>query len=169
MAKKPNVFISFQHDDLKVKEKFERMFVKHFDIATSSAVQTGKIDTDLNDEEIMRRIRNNHLRNATLTIVLIGKNTYNSKFVDWEIQYALRQKQRLKNRSGLMGIFIPEIKNGCKNYKRLLPPRLNENIKSGYAQCHDWTDDPQQLSAWVQKALSMRKMNPVNNRPLMGK
>lgn len=170
MSSKPNAFISFHHDDLKIKEKFERMFDKHCNIISSSSVREGKIPEHLSAEETMRIIRDNHIKNSTITIVLIGENTYRSKFVDWEIKASLREIAGQRKRSALLGVFIPGIQNGCKNQKHLLPERLSDNLGfDGYAYCLDWTDNMAQMDLSIQKALANRSGNPKNNRPLKGK
>lgn len=164
MAKKPNVFISFHHQDVRIKEKFERIFENHYDIIASSSVREGKIPRDKSPEETMDIIRRNHLKNSILTVVLIGQNTYKRNFVDWEIRASLRQKEHGKKRSALIGIFVPEIENGATNHKSLIPNRLADNIKNGYAKCYDWTADVHEMKQWIEEALSKRKLHPKNNR-----
>jgi hypothetical protein len=39
---------------------------------------------------VMRRIRERFLANSTVTIVLVGRNTWGRRFVDWEVQASLR-------------------------------------------------------------------------------
>ncbi|MBN1655077.1 MAG: TIR domain-containing protein [Deltaproteobacteria bacterium] len=39
---------------------------------------------------VMRRIRDEHLRDSTVTIVMIGNCTWSRKYVDWELQASLR-------------------------------------------------------------------------------
>ena len=164
MSKKHKVFISFQHEDIKIKEKMERMFSKHFDIMDSRAVSTGDIDPNLNNDHILKIIRDKYLLDSSVTLVLIGENTYKSKFVDWEIHASLKDRGQI-GRSGLLGIFIPGITNGCKNNKNLIPARLGDNIKFGYASCHEWTEDPNQLQEWIHEAFKARTKQPKNSRP----
>ncbi|MFK7784205.1 MAG: TIR domain-containing protein [Crocinitomicaceae bacterium] len=167
MAKKVNVFISFRKEDIKIVKKFERMFVDHYECVTSSYVREDKIPNDLNDEATLQLIIKNHIQNSSITIVIIGENTYKSNFVDWEIKASLRGKKNDRKRSGLIGIFVPEITNGGKKHKNLIPERLGDNIKDGYAHCYDWTDDKTEFMMWIDQALFNRKNKQPNNNRLM--
>ena len=50
----------------------------------------GDIDDSLATDTIRQRIRDNFIRDATVTVVLIGPCTWQRKYVDWEIGSSLR-------------------------------------------------------------------------------
>ena len=61
---------------------------------------------DMTDDEILAAIRTEHLKDSTVTIVLIGSETANRKWVDWEIYASLRPYGK-RSRNGLLGIYLP--------------------------------------------------------------
>ena len=106
MTKKHKVFISFYSADMKWKEKFEELFHDSTDTIVSRSVQEGDIEDELKTERVRQRIRDKYLRDSTVTIVLIGPETWQRKHVDWEIGSSLRHTE-YNRRSGLIGIFLP--------------------------------------------------------------
>ena len=56
----------------------------------SKSIQPGDIDTDTDTERVMQRIRDEYLKDSTVTVVLIGQHTWQRKYVDWEIYSSLR-------------------------------------------------------------------------------
>lgn len=148
------VFISYHHaDDIAVKE-FVDKYSNTYKVFTPKIVgeQYGtEIESD-DAEYTMRKIRENYLTDSTVTIVLIGKETYKRKYVDWEIASTLRNDPNNK-RSGLIGIFLP----GCNKFNTMIPERLLDNIRSGYAECYDsnncsWIT----LERWIEDAYHKR-------------
>ena len=70
------------------------------------SVGEGDIDESLKDGTIHRTIRDHFIRDATVTIVLVGPRTWQRKYVDWEISSSLMNTQ-LNPRCGLLGILLP--------------------------------------------------------------
>lgn len=71
-----------------------------------NTVSNGDISDDCSANYIMQQIRENYLSDSTVTIVLIGKETWKRKYVDWEISASIRNTQK-NPRSGLIGILLP--------------------------------------------------------------
>ena len=86
------VFISFHNDDQQFKDEFVAMMGD--DIVDESVSDDDIDDENLNVAEIRRRIRDNFIRDATVTVVLIGPCTWQRKHVDWEIGSSLRKTRR---------------------------------------------------------------------------
>ena len=61
----------------------------------------------LGTEAIWEKIRDEHIADATVLLVLIGRDTWSRRFVDWEIGSALN-KSRNKLRCGVLGILLPD-------------------------------------------------------------
>ena len=61
-----------------------------YDIMDSRSVDIGDIPKGLHLDEISRRIRDDYLSDSTVTVVLIGKDTWRRKHVDWEIAASIR-------------------------------------------------------------------------------
>lgn len=135
MTTQHKVFISYYHnDDEFYKKEFEKLF-NHLFIFKS--INPGDIDPDNSDIYIKRLIQQEYIEDASVVIVLVGPNTLGRKHVDWEISAGLNSK--LGGYSGLIGILLPkfQLSNNKFNYDQL-PPRLSDNVKSGYAKIYTW-------------------------------
>jgi hypothetical protein len=152
------VFISYHHNDQLEVEEFCNTFHYERDVCITRALGVGmtrdiidKTDTDY----VMRRIRNLHLKNSTVTIVLIGKCSWARKYIDWEIQASLRHGD-VATPNGLIGIVLPSAG------KRPKPPeRLSKNLKGdksdvGYARWYWYPRRKDQLANWLDDAFQAR-------------
>ena len=135
------------------------------------SVDTGNIDdTGLKTATVRQKIRDEYIRDATVTIVLIGPRTWQRKHVDWEIGSSIR-KTKNNPRCGLLGIILPNHSNyGATEFDpHLIPPRLADNcIGAGpYSLIYDWprpwsADD---VAEWIHRAfLRKYKAPPTNAR-----
>ena len=105
------VFISYHHEyDQWYKEELIRIGKEHA-VFIDKSVGDGDISEDLLDEQIRRRIRDDHLRDSTVTIVLVGTGTKKRKHVDWEI-YSSMYNGKINKQSGVLVINLPAIDNG---------------------------------------------------------
>ena len=164
------VFVSYYHrEDQYYREFFEDMFSDYYDIMVSRSVDLGDIDPNLNTETIRQKIRDDYLRDSTVTVVLVGAHTWQRKFVDWEIGSSIRQTQ-YNSRSGLLGIILPTYPRPpgkpTHYYFHTIPPRLHDNIACGFAEIRGWSDDPDQVQSWIHDAFLRRKeKQPDNSYP----
>jgi len=179
MSKKHNVFISFHHEDQYYKKRFEELFSKISDILKSKAVMDNDIDESMSTDAIRGKIRDSFIRSATVTVVLVGQDTWKRKHVDWEISASIR-KTKNNSRTGLIGILLPthtdslsEPLNSAREKetfeyeKYTIPPRLADNIDCGFAKLYDWNEDPEIVQEWIHEAYKRRdekKLNPNNSR-----
>ena len=86
------VFISYHDEDRDWKAKFSRQMGEHI---IDRSVKIGNIDdTNIKTETIRQRIRDNFLRDSSVTVVLIGPCTWRRMHVDWEIGSSLRDTKR---------------------------------------------------------------------------
>ena len=161
------VFISFHHED----QFYKNLFVEILgDDIVDKSVEDGDIDdSDLTTDEIRRKIRNDFIQDATVTVVLVGPCTWQRKHVDWEIGSSL-QKTKRNPRCGLLGIWLPNHPDYEKEkYKPcLLPPRLADNYKGNdsYAQIYDWSPQTSDIRCWIHRAFERRNRTaPNNGRP----
>ena len=160
------VFVSFHEQDFKYKEAFVRMMGKHI---VDRSVDTGNIDdTGLKAATVRQKIRDEYVRDATVTIVLIGPCTWQRKHVDWEIGSSIR-KTKKNLRCGLVGILLPNHSDhGKPTFKhRLIPPRLSDNCEGDdpYGVIYDWPNPwiPTQIAEWIHRAFVRRQGMPPNN------
>lgn len=166
MTKRHKIFVSYHHEnDQKYRNKFEEI-CRQANISVIKSVQIGDIDTNLKTETIRQKIRDEYLRDSTVTIVLIGKETWKRKHVDWEIGSSIRHTQN-NPRSGLMGIILPSYpkNNTRKYYKCTIPPRLHDNIECKFATIHNWSTNPTTIQNQIHKSFERRnEINPNNTR-----
>lgn len=168
------VFISYHHcqGDEDYRNRFEHLFDNHHEIIVNKSVQIGDIDSNLKTETIRQKIRDEYIRDASVTIVLIGKYTWQRKHVDWEISSSIRNTE-LNPRNGLLGIFLPtypvtlDIKGDPIINKHTIPPRLYDNFECGFAKLYRWSEDHTFVERWIHKAFLDRKtILPDNTRDL---
>ena len=105
------VFISYYHkDDQWYKDALVKFGTTN-SIFIDESVDTGDIsDDDLSDERIREIIRDEYLRDSTVTIVLVGTETKRRKHVDWEI-YSSMYDGTVNKKSGILVITLPTTYN----------------------------------------------------------
>jgi len=152
------------------KEKFEFLMTKSTEKMISKVVSDGDINTNIATETIRQKIRDEFIADATITVVLIGPETWKRKHVDWEISSSIRDTKN-NSRCGLIGILLPtypdydKIKNTYN--PKTIPPRLQKNIDCGFATIHVWNENPSIVQEWIHNAFERRaKINPDNSYPM---
>ena len=164
MTQRHKVFISYYHeDDQYYRDEFERLFSSRHDIIVSKSVNIGDIDPNDNQttESVRQQIRDKYIRDATVIVVLVGARTWQRKYVDWEIYSGLRDTKR-NPRCGLLGILLPTYPGYSNNQYNsyTIPPRLNDNLKCGFATIKLWTEDPNHMQSWIDVAFQRRNQKP---------
>ena len=168
MNNRHKVFVSYHHDnDQEYRNLFEGLFSDIHDIIVSQSVQIGDIDPNLKPDTIRQKIRDEYLRDSTVTVVLIGEETWKRKHVDWEIGASIRQTQH-STRSGLLGILLPTYPRPYGKPKsyfiHTIPPRLHDNIQCGFADIYGWDTNPKRVQSWIHAAFDRRnKIDPDNS------
>ncbi|HEV2852018.1 MAG TPA: TIR domain-containing protein [Thermoanaerobaculia bacterium] len=158
MLRIDGVFISFHHQDRDFKDKLAG-FVEHIaqrykgklgkeilsKWSPDVSVSDGSISTRLSDRAIKEAIEEEFILHALVTIVLIGSETHTRKFVDWEIAASLKERHGhhpdlSRGPAGLLGVVLPtsstEQRRGFDH--SIIPPRLADNLRSGYAKLYSW-------------------------------
>lgn len=165
MTDRHKVFVSFHHDDQWYKDRFVEMMDGY--IVDESVHDEDIDDVNLMTETIRRTIRDDFIADATVTVVLVGKCTWQRKHVDWEIGSSLRNTEK-NPRCGLLGILLPNHPNyKTKSFSRyLVPPRLADNCgRDSYALIYKWVDSPRSVQDWIHEAFIRRyDLNPDNGR-----
>ena len=156
------MFISYYHnDDEYYRNKFEEFFG---DLFINKSVKLGDIDEDLSTDYIKRLIREDYISDTSVVVVLVGKNTYCRKHVDWEISAGLL------NNTGLIGLILPTHKCYKKDtcFNKDLPDRLVANLDTKYALLYKWTENKSAMKNIIEKAfenklkMQDKKVNPKN-------
>lgn len=169
MYQLPNhkVFVSFHHDDQDYKDYFVRFAGSEF---IDKSVGDGDIDDGyLSTETIRQKIRDDFIRDATVTVVLIGPCTWQRKHVDWEIGSSLRDTKQ-NSRCGLLGILLPDHPDyGSEPINlHLVPPRLADNCRGNDPYALIYNNLFSQISdvrGWIHRAFERRYIaDPDNGR-----
>src|SRR6266404_3295952 len=101
-----NVFISYHRandrvykDALIDMNSLRKMFIDY-------SVDVNEIPDDLDDQTIRKRIRDEYLRDSTVTILLVGTETKWRKHIDWEL-YSSMFDGSVNKKSGILVINLP--------------------------------------------------------------
>ena len=126
------VFISYHHEnDQWYKEELVR-FGEQNQIFIDQSVDTGDIPDHLSDQRIREIIRDDRLRNSTVTIVLVGAETRRRKHVDWEI-YSSMHDGTVNKKSGILVIMLPPTDYGSVQVSH------GQSEKALYPDITSWT------------------------------
>ncbi len=124
------VFVSYHHSgDQCYYDEFSSFFHDQYEAVFDSSLDR-VIDSD-NVDYVMQRIRDTYITGTSCTVVLIGGQTHERKYVDWEIKATLDKKH------GLIGIVLPSHKKTIDG-KVIVPDRFYDNVTSGYASWEYW-------------------------------
>ena len=131
---KRRIFISFDHDDtLQVNG-----FLGLRQINDGLEFYNHKLDRRIkstDDNYIKRVIREEYIKPASVTVVLIGNRTAQSPWVQWEVQESLRQEK------GLLGIML-------KDSYGAIPAGIPENAVGSW--------NPEKFLSWIEWAYRNR-------------
>ena len=148
-------FISYHHDDQEEVDNFIETFDHDRDVFIARAVGSDQTMDELiesdDDDYVMRRIREEHIRDSTVTLVFVGKNTWTRKFVDWELAASLHQGPKAGLPNGVLAILSPELSEA------ILPDRFVDNWESGYAKFYPYPKNRTQLAKWIDQAFDARE------------
>ena len=100
------VFISYHHQNDQVFKNVLIETCRLFGVFLDKSVDTGAISENLSDQAIRQRIRDEYLRDSTVTILLVGTETQWRKHVDWEIYSSMFDGAKNK-KSGVLVITLP--------------------------------------------------------------
>ena len=140
------VFVSYHHsNDQKKADYLRTKYGDNNTLLDSSLYEAYECSSD---DKILAAIRQNHLKDSTVTIVLIGSETANRKWIDWEICASLRPYGS-RSLNGLLGIYLPTAGE--------TPARLQDNIDSGYAVTMKWENISWQLQSKIDEAYKNRE------------
>lgn len=131
---KRRIFVSFDHDDTEKVNGFLglRSIMQDFEFYNH------KLDHRINSDNVdyvCRVIREEYISPSSVTVVLIGNRTAESRWVQWEIGESLRQGK------GLLGIRL-------KDTRGAVPNGIPSNAVVGWA--------PDRFGDWIEWAFQHR-------------
>ena len=74
------------------------------------SVDMGEIPEDWDDQKIREYIRDEHLKDTTVTVLLVGTETKKRKHIDWEL-YSSMYDGTVNKKSGIIVILLPSVKS----------------------------------------------------------
>ncbi len=169
-------FISFHEKDKRYRDQLVRMLDDN--VVDKSVHDEDIDDTGLKTSTVRQIIRDDFIADASVTLVLIGPETWRRKHVDWEIGSSIR-KTKKNSRCGLLGILLPNHPDYHKPtyVSGNIPPRLADNCRGEdpYAKIYRWEDLNKpgvkaKIRRWIDEAYKRRDGTPPNNaREAFGK
>jgi hypothetical protein len=100
------VFISYHHANDQWAKNQLQQWADQYGVFIDVSVDTLEIDDNLATESIRRIIRDDYLRDSSVTIVLVGTETKGRKHVDWEI-YSSMYDGAVNRQSGILVVQLP--------------------------------------------------------------
>lgn len=111
-----NIFVSHQHNDADKIEAFKALIGKHGIDMRDSSIYESKIKNNAKNEQyIKQQLIKPQMEWAGTVVVLIGKDTAQSDYVNWEIRTAAEMGKRI------IGVFL----RGAMDED--IPPELYEH------------------------------------------
>ncbi len=157
---KRRVFVSYHHGrDQAAYDALSRLFAAEFEVFTDRSLDV-EIDSD-DPSYVYRKIREDNIRGSSVTLVLVGVETWKRKYVDWETYATLDMKH------GLAGLAVPS----PVGQNAALPSRLSKNFNSKYAGYWTWPKDAASLKWIIEDAVTRSASTGliVNSDQMMGK
>ncbi len=101
MVEMHKAFISYHHASDQMYKQALLDINRQHSLFLDASVDTDDIDEDLDDQAIRRIIRDEYLRDSTVTILLVGTETRQRKHIDWEI-YSSMYDGAVNKKSGVL-------------------------------------------------------------------
>lgn len=118
------VFVSFHHaNDQWYKDELVRWGTEN-NVFIDGSVDMGEIPDNWDAQHIREYIRDNHLKDTTVTILLVGTETKNRKHIDWEL-FSSMYDGKVNQKSGILVINLPSV---CCQYHTLCTKEEKEAI-----------------------------------------
>lgn len=161
------VFISYHRADTIYKNQLVQMLD---DLSVPYYVVPEDYNFDGMFHQHVAQIILDNITDCTVTICIVGKETYRRPHVDHEIKATLRGGPGIRN--GLIAVMLESRGDSKRNIDRsTFPARIADNIgpEHPYVIVKQWASIKSELRKAIQQAESNRGSRiPVhNNRPLM--
>lgn len=126
------VFISYHHKNDQEYKAALLDLNESLGIFIDKSVDTGDIDPSLLDESIRVKIRDDYLKDSSVTILLVGTGTAGRKHIDWELYSSMIDGQ-VNKKSGIVVIQLPST-----NPQHFTAPHGDIEKKQLYPEVGDW-------------------------------
>lgn len=124
------VFVCYHHENDQFYKETLVKWAKDNKVFIDGSVELGDIPEDWDDQKVRETIRDEYLRDTTVTIVLVGTETKFRKHIDWEI-YSSMYDGKLNKKSGIIVILLPSVRS--QSYTCAY-----DNEKAFYPEQNNW-------------------------------
>ncbi|MBO9475844.1 TIR domain-containing protein [Shimia sp. R10_1] len=111
-------FVSYHHKNDQSYREHLAYLAEHYGSFEDGSVEVGEIDDSLSSEAIRRIIRDEYLRDTSVTILLCGTETRFRKHIDWELKSSMIDGS-VNKKSGILVIDLPS--TSCTSWHAGLP------------------------------------------------
>lgn len=151
------IFISYHHKrEQKEKDKLAQLINNYagFLNIKDMSVKMGDIEPSWPDLKIAKTIREQYLKDSTITILILGTHTKCRKHIDWEIESSLSKYGSLNRRIKINSLIILQ---------------TSEFIKENKKECISDNDDAINYHALITKANSGKRIYEIvkNDYPII--
>lgn len=101
MTDTKNIFVSHFHGDAHMIENLKGILRNNGLDMRDSSIYENKNPNNATNEDYIKSFIRPEIRWAGTVVVLIGKDTHTSDYVNWEIEYAAREGKRI------VGVYLP--------------------------------------------------------------
>ena len=109
------VFISYHHEEDEYYKNLLIYMGRQYGLFIDGSVDTGDIPENWDAQKIRRKIRDDYLRDTSVTILLCGEQSRHRKHIDWELASSMIDGQKNK-KSGILVFMLPSICNGNRGH-----------------------------------------------------
>ena len=105
-----NAFISHIHEEEGDVPRLKNLMAEHGIAARNYSITSDKFNNAKKESYIKTQILGPHVKQSGVFIVHVAPDTKNSKWVNWEIEYAHKQEKRIVGiwQRGARGCELPE-------------------------------------------------------------
>ncbi|MCY3952603.1 MAG: TIR domain-containing protein [bacterium] len=114
-------FVCYHDADFSDVESFIRQYGTEFVPRCIGVSEKDGFVGSLDDHYIMSRVREEILGDSTVTLLLLGRETWHQRFVDWELAASLHETP-VRSRNGILALPLPSMGN-----RAVLPDRIRDN------------------------------------------
>lgn len=137
MSNTKNIFVSHYHSDAEKIEQLNSLLNRHGLKMKDSSIYENKNPNNAHNEEYIKSLIRPRIGWAGTMVVLIGKDTSKSDYVNWEIEYAAKTGKRI------VGVYLPgesdsELPEAFNRYGDSLQKWNGESIISGIKGDNTW-------------------------------
>ncbi len=140
MSDSANVFISHIHEDDSYLDRMKKLLAKRQFNIRDSSINEARPNKAKSEEYIKSKILAPRIRWAGTVVVLISRETMDSTYVRWEIEYAQQHDTRI------VGIYAPDadgcdLPEGLEDYADSIVPWDGDKLLAAIRGDDIWEDE----------------------------